>query len=344
MLLRALAYDPRERWDLEELLSMVQEVLEHWNFGDESDLFLEGVRGGYDGWEGKYPEPSQRRSGDPEMQVEKLVKRRFPKLPALKNPLGWSFEEDEYDYDDVQLLFPTRKAVRMGYREMPFELGEAEMQSLFLDGRVVGKSGKPVRDRDEIADSAEEPERDEEEEEEREQREADKDKTSKEEDRTSSSNKTTIIISSSRTTSAPSKGKATPKPLRGVKRMRSASEERKRPSPRFSPNSSQVARFGRISQRFLPRSQSAPQSQSEAQSSPHTLSSSQAPRKKQRRHSPTSPNMEQEPREYIRSAGGELYSLPMRSTPGDDGDDQDSVEERSAPWVGYDDDDDESTV
>ncbi|CAD6451502.1 e1c3fce5-41d5-47c0-ab84-df258d79030c [Sclerotinia trifoliorum] len=335
MLLRALAFDPQERWGLEELLTMVQEVLEHWNFGDETDLFLEGIQGGFDGWKGKYPEPAVRvriEDGFSGMRKDRLQTWGFPKVPPLRNPSGWTFKEDDDDFDDVELLFPTRKAVRMGYREMPFELGEAKMQLFFPDGRAVGKDGKPVEDEDEVPDSTEEPERMDEE------------------------TKTTEVKSSlTSRTSIPSRGQRTVKPLRGIKRMRSASQQRKQPSPRFSPNSSQVAQFGRPSEQF--QFLAGTEAQTGESQAPHTLSDSQAPLKKRRRYSLTSPpfrNMEG--RRYFLGADGDLHSLSPRSTMhdddvdvdvdvdvdgdidlGDEPDEPDDGGERSAPWVGYDD-------
>lgn len=211
----------------------------------------------------------------------------------------------------------------------------------------------------EIPDLAEEsePESGEEREETKMKQQATDEDTTTTEVKTPSTNKRTGFSSSK--TSSPSKGKhSMPKPLQGIKRMRSASQQRKQPSPRFSPNSSQVARFGRPSEQIQPlagtqrKTQTSSTSQGQGQGesqAPHTLSGTQAPRKKQRRYSPTSPpspSAKVESRKYYRGADGELYSLRVSSTRGDVGDgggdggvgdkrdERNDGGERSAPWLG----------
>ncbi|TGO35894.1 hypothetical protein BHYA_0142g00100 [Botrytis hyacinthi] len=146
LILKSLAYYPRARPDVRGLLVEVQESVDFWNFGESHDLFLEGIYGGEYGWDEKYPAAPRRSSEDQGMQVIKLQKERQPRKPDYSNPKWWKLAEDEYDYDDVDLLFPTRKALQMGYREMPFELGEPISHPAFPDWRAVGPDGKPMRD------------------------------------------------------------------------------------------------------------------------------------------------------------------------------------------------------
>ncbi|KAF7890641.1 hypothetical protein EAF00_008956 [Botryotinia globosa] len=146
LILKSLAYYPGARPDVRDLLVQVQESVDFWNFGESHDLFLEGIYGGEYGWDEKYPDPPRRSSEDQGMEVIKLQRERQRRKPDYSNPRWWKRAEDEYDYDDVDLLFPTRKALQMGYREMPFELGEPISQRAFPDWRAVGPDGKPMRD------------------------------------------------------------------------------------------------------------------------------------------------------------------------------------------------------
>ncbi|TGO22482.1 hypothetical protein BPAE_0166g00040 [Botrytis paeoniae] len=145
LILRCLAYFPRERPDVRDLLVQVQESVEFWNFGENHDLFLEGIYGGDDGWYEKSPDTTRRSKKDQGMQVINLEKKYMQRKPDYSNPKWWKPAEDEYDYDDYDLLFPTRKALQMGYREMPFELGEPIRNPMFPNWRAVGPDGKPVR-------------------------------------------------------------------------------------------------------------------------------------------------------------------------------------------------------
>ncbi|KAF7934090.1 uncharacterized protein EAE97_008450 [Botrytis byssoidea] len=146
LILKSLAYYPGARPDVRDLLVQVQESVDFWNFGESHDLFLGGIYGGEYGWDEKYPDPPRRPSEDQGMEVIKLQKERQPRKPDYSNPRWWKRAEDDYDYDDVDLLFPTRKALQMGYREMPFELGEPISHQAFPDWRAIGPDGKPVRD------------------------------------------------------------------------------------------------------------------------------------------------------------------------------------------------------
>ncbi|TEY43700.1 hypothetical protein BOTCAL_0362g00040 [Botryotinia calthae] len=168
LILRSLAYSPRDRLDVRDLLLKVQETLEFWNFGENHELFLENVYGGDDPWEEKFPDPIRKKKYK-EMQVVKLQKRYMQRKPDYSNPKSWKPAEDEYDYDDYELLFPTRKAVQMGYREMPFELGEPVLNPIYPPKQrimhLVGPDGKTVknprkRDADDPEDDPEDPEED----------------------------------------------------------------------------------------------------------------------------------------------------------------------------------------
>ncbi|KAI9643191.1 hypothetical protein NHQ30_007807 [Ciborinia camelliae] len=147
MLLRALAYDPAQRWELEELLEMVEHVLEHWNFGDETDLFLEGIQGEHLGWS-KFPDIAGDEESVKAMQVTD-VEYDYTlgpfSVPTLYSRPNRDLKEDEYDFGGVRLLFPTRKDVSMGFREWPFEFGVAKRPlPRFPDWRRVGRDGKPI--------------------------------------------------------------------------------------------------------------------------------------------------------------------------------------------------------
>ncbi|KAF5870705.1 uncharacterized protein Bfra_009254 [Botrytis fragariae] len=145
LILKSLAYYPGERPDVRDLLVQVQESVDFWNFGEIHDLFLEGIYGGEDGWDEKYPDATRRSKKYQGMQMIRLQKERQPRNPDYSNPKWWKPAEDEYDYDDYDLLFPTRKALQMGYREMPFELGKPIRNPMFPDWRAVGPDGRPVR-------------------------------------------------------------------------------------------------------------------------------------------------------------------------------------------------------
>lgn len=169
LILKSLACFPRARPDVRDLLVEVQESVDFWNFGEHHDLFLGGIYGGEYGWDTRYPDAPRRSGEDQGMQVIKLQRERQPRKPDYSNPKWWKLAEDEYDYDDVDLLFPTRKALQMGYREMPFELGEPISNPAFPDWRAVGPDGKPVRDHvaqdfdypeDDPEDAADDPEDD----------------------------------------------------------------------------------------------------------------------------------------------------------------------------------------
>ncbi|TGO47235.1 hypothetical protein BCON_0287g00050 [Botryotinia convoluta] len=114
LILRCLACFPRERPDVRDLLLQVQESVEFWNFGENHDLFLENIYGGDDEWDEKYPDPIRRSKKDQGMQVINLQKKYMQRKPDYSNPKWWKPAEDEYDYDDYDLLFPTRKALQMG--------------------------------------------------------------------------------------------------------------------------------------------------------------------------------------------------------------------------------------
>ncbi|KAF7876837.1 uncharacterized protein EAF02_008057 [Botrytis sinoallii] len=138
--LKSLALYPGARPDVRDLLVQVQESVDFWNFGDSHDLFLEGIYGGEYGWDEKYPDAIRGSKKDEGMQMIRLQRERRPRKPDYSNPRWWKPAEDEYDYDDSDLLFPTRKALQMGYREMPFELGEPIRNPAFPNWRA------PVQD------------------------------------------------------------------------------------------------------------------------------------------------------------------------------------------------------
>ncbi|KAF7937092.1 hypothetical protein EAE99_002441 [Botrytis elliptica] len=146
LILKSLALHPGARPDVRDLLVQVQESVDFWNFGDSHDLFLEGIYGAEYGWDEKYPDAIRGSKKDEGMQVIRLQRERRPRRPDYSNPRWWKPAEDEYDYDDSDLLFPTRKALQMGYREMPFELGEPIRNPAFPNWRAVGPDGKPVQD------------------------------------------------------------------------------------------------------------------------------------------------------------------------------------------------------
>ncbi|ESZ93603.1 hypothetical protein SBOR_6032 [Sclerotinia borealis F-4128] len=187
VLLRGLAVDPNERWNVEDLLQIVQEVLEHWNFGDDTDLFMEGIQSELDEWKGEvYPALSQDPDSEKGMKVRRFKRMGVFNPLGVYNPVDWNDQEDEYDYGAVKLLFPTHKAVQMGHRDMPFEKGVAEKPPpRFPDWSGVGKDGKRKRDPD--------------------------DKDEEDEDDTKAT--------------ASGSGRPMPKPLAGAKRMRTAQEQ-----------------------------------------------------------------------------------------------------------------------
>ncbi|KAB8293480.1 hypothetical protein EYC80_007790 [Monilinia laxa] len=209
-LLTALAYDPDDRWEVEEVLELVQEVLEHWSFGDEDDLFLGDPKADGRGWGGSYPDFSWFSDEDRGMTVLHPETKRADSVSGCCNPVNWNATEDEEDFADVGLLFPSHTDIRYGYREMPFEGGQAERpHPLFPSWRRVGKDGKPKR----YSDS-------EDQEEEREEEEKTKSVTSNED---SSNDEDKHVASKSK--SVKSQIKFEPRKIAGVKRMRSVSEQ-----------------------------------------------------------------------------------------------------------------------
>ncbi|TGO84740.1 hypothetical protein BPOR_0471g00040 [Botrytis porri] len=160
LILKSLSFYPTDRPDVRDLLVQVQESVDFWNFGEIHDLFLDGIYGGEYGWDEIYPDATRGSKKDQGMKVLKLQKEKQPRKPDYSNPRWWRSAEDEYDYDDYELLFPTRKALQMGYREMPFKLGRPIRNPMFPDWRAVGLDGRPVRDSvgpafDDLEDDAE---------------------------------------------------------------------------------------------------------------------------------------------------------------------------------------------
>ncbi|RAL60643.1 hypothetical protein DID88_009961 [Monilinia fructigena] len=220
-LLTALAYDPDDRWEVKDVLEVVQEVLEHWNFGDEDDLFLGNLREDGRGWGGSYPDFSWSSDEDRGMTMLHPESKRADSMPGCINPVNWNAIEDEDDFADVGLLFPSRTDIRKGYREVPFEEGQAERpHPLFPSWRRVGKDGKPKR----YSDS-------EDEEEEEEEEDKTKSITSNED---SSDHEDKPVAPKSK--SVKSQRKSEPRKIAGVKRMRSARRKRqRRESPKKTP-------------------------------------------------------------------------------------------------------------
>lgn len=140
-LLRALAFDPEDRWAVEDQLEVVEEALEHWDFGDEDDLFLGGMIDRRDGWTGTLPEFTRDPGMYGGMRIDDL--EVFPPFnpPHLENSKEWKdAKPDDHDFQGIRLLFPTRADVNAGTREPPFELGRAEKPpARFSDWRKVGK-------------------------------------------------------------------------------------------------------------------------------------------------------------------------------------------------------------
>ncbi|KAF7945502.1 hypothetical protein EAE96_010269 [Botrytis aclada] len=146
LVLKSLAFSPGDRPDVRDLLREVQESLEFWNFGENHDLFLENIYGGDEIWNEKYTDPIRRSKREQGLQIINPQKKYMQRKPEYSNPRWWRPAEDEDDYDDFELLFPTRKALQKGYREMPFELGEPIRNPAFPDWRAVRPDGRPVRD------------------------------------------------------------------------------------------------------------------------------------------------------------------------------------------------------
>ncbi|QSZ28798.1 hypothetical protein DSL72_003303 [Monilinia vaccinii-corymbosi] len=296
--LRSLAFDPAERWSTEESLEHVQDVLEHWCFGDEDDLFLGDIHGDYKGWSGTYPEFEGGLDMHGGMKVTRREKKRRNPAPAFFNPKGWhSIEEDE-DFAGVRLLFPTRRDVAEGYREMPFELGEAEIpHPLFPSWKRVWKDGEPVV----ILDSSGEKEEDEEEG-------GAKWKGIKAvimegvEDSLDVENKPAAASASK---IADPKGRFTPRKSAGVKRMRGADEEGK---TGYSKESDDSDRF---------RASRTPLSQ-------------RAAKKRQRGELPKETPIAASMDERVGDGGRVLERFARRMQ---EEDEDEENPERSAPWV-----------
>lgn len=224
LVLQSLAYDPADRLPLHELLMEVQHVLEHWNFGDETDLFVEGIQGGDVGWQGDiYPEDFDSKEAlDTWMRFQKEQFQEITVRPEFSNPRDWTPEEEDEDFGGVRLLFPTRRDVRLGFREMPFELGDAVRHPLFPDWKEypVGPDGKRIREeKPEVRDPDEDEDR------EKEQADEDEDNISTAKADFSDAERTGSLATSSKR-----KGIST-------KRMRSAAEqeeEEEEKSVRFS--------------------------------------------------------------------------------------------------------------
>lgn len=208
-LLTALAYDPSERWEVEEYLALVETVLEHWSFGDEDDLFLGDTQGDGQGWGGRYPDLSWYPDEGSGMTVIDPEATYLADISGYQNPPGWDNIEDEEDFAGVRLLFPSRTDIRKGYREMPFEEGQAEIpKQVFGVWRTVGEAGKPKSDL-ESEDGGD-----------KEEEEKSKSITSKED---SSDSEDKLFTSQGK--SVKSQRKSEPRKIAGMKRMRSASEQ-----------------------------------------------------------------------------------------------------------------------